>query len=384
MIGHENGSASGPAAVRDVEDAVVVRLQALAAHLDCDPDPAYRARTRARLVAMAAVRTPEPARGPLRDRLRAVRAVDRSPSRWRGRITAGLAGAAVGVTALAALVAVAAGAGPGDALYGLKRGTEQTQLALAGSSRGQTLLELAGTRLDEVARLAGGGDAALVTQTLRTMDEQTTEGAALLTAHAVRTGDARTLDALTEWTAAQSAGLDAVGPEVPAGAGPAHADSVDLLDELAVRATGLRAALQCPSGPVTVGEDALGPVPSACPAASPPVVPDGSPAPALPVPGTPPDAGTPSDAGPPPAAVSTAPAPPSPPEPVGVPPRPTRSSDPHGGAAPPPVPDGAPLPRTVPVEPLPEDPPTLGEPTVPALPAAPLSVCSPPLTVGQC
>ena len=46
--------------VRDREDAVVARLHALAPHLDGEPDPAFRAATRARLVAMAAVRTPAP------------------------------------------------------------------------------------------------------------------------------------------------------------------------------------------------------------------------------------------------------------------------------------------------------------------------------------
>ena len=76
---------------------------------------------------------------------------------------------------------------PGDVLYGLKRGTEQTQLALAGDARGQTLLDFASTRLDEVRALvdearprcrppgadgsagtvlAAGADPALVIETL--------------------------------------------------------------------------------------------------------------------------------------------------------------------------------------------------------------------------
>ena len=39
---------------------VVAALHRLAPHLDGEPDPAFRAATRARLVAMAAVRSPEP------------------------------------------------------------------------------------------------------------------------------------------------------------------------------------------------------------------------------------------------------------------------------------------------------------------------------------
>ena len=50
--------------VRDRDDLVVARLQQLAPHLDGEPDPAFQATTRARLVAMAAVRSPAPSRCP--------------------------------------------------------------------------------------------------------------------------------------------------------------------------------------------------------------------------------------------------------------------------------------------------------------------------------
>src|SRR3954469_9856885 len=177
---------------------VVARLHALAPHLDGEPDPDFRAATRARLVAMAAVRTPDPAPVPRVRRLLSPRAADSAPSRWRTRLTAGLAGAALGVTAVAAVVAVAAGTGPGDLLYDVKRGTEQTQLALAGDSRGQTLLDLAGTRLAELQELAGA-DPGLVISTLATMDDQTTEGASWLTTRAVETGSDEPLTHLSHW-----------------------------------------------------------------------------------------------------------------------------------------------------------------------------------------
>ena len=82
--------------------------------------------------------------------------------------------------------------GPATSLYGLKRGTEETQLALAGDARGQTLLDFARTRLHELEELAGSGvsalpaagaaagrlavlaadvDPALVLETLATMDD---------------------------------------------------------------------------------------------------------------------------------------------------------------------------------------------------------------------
>src|SRR4051794_25606653 len=135
---------------------MVARPRRLAALLHGEPYPAFRAPTRARLVAMAAVRIPAPDPAPW---LRGLVA-GRSSVRGRARLTTGLAGAALTVTALAGLVAVADGARPGDVLYKLKRGTEQTQLALAGDSRGRTLPDLAGTRLDQLDSPVGEGGSA--------------------------------------------------------------------------------------------------------------------------------------------------------------------------------------------------------------------------------
>ncbi|MGY1721648.1 DUF5667 domain-containing protein [Blastococcus sp. SYSU DS0533] len=381
MIQPEDGSAlAGPG----TGAAVVARLEALADQLDTAPDPQYRSRARARLVAMAAVRTPEPATRPLRRRLLAARAVDRPPSRWRGRITAGLAGAAVGVTGLAALVAVAAGAQPGDPLYDLKRGTEQTQLALAGDSRGHTLLELAGTRLGELTLLLGAGDPVLVERTLHTMDEHTTQGAGLLTGQAVQGGDTAPLDTLSRWTAEQSGGLAALAGDVPAGAAPAYGRSTDLLRALATRVEALREALRCTAGPAVVGDDALGPVPGVCPADSPVTVVEEPPAvvppEAAPSPDVPPSAGPPAPAVPsaPPAPGSTL---------AGEPQGPGRDVPPSTA---PPTPSGLPRPP-VPSLPQPERPGTGSSttrtpPPVVAVPLpGPLQVCLPPLiTVGEC
>ncbi|WP_051005088.1 DUF5667 domain-containing protein [Blastococcus saxobsidens] len=385
MIRHDDDAApAGPTAVRDPETAVVARLQALSTQLDGEPDPAYRARARARLVAMAAVRTPEPARHPLRDRLLAARAVDRAPSRRRGRITAGLAGAAVGVTGLAALVAVAAGAGPGDPLYDLKRGTEQTQLALAGDNRGQTLLELARTRLEELRALADDRNAALVRQTLQTMDAQTAEGAALLTGDAVRTGDPESLDALAAWTAEQSTGLGALRGEVPADAGQDYADSAALLDALTARAAGLRTALACSTGPATVGDDDLGPVPGLCLTDAPPPVAGESPAAPEPAPAVP---GTTTDPGSPPAADPGSPARPSTPArgTVGAPTVPGQTGRPSEAVPPPAGGILTPLPD-LPLGESTADTNSPSRPPVVAVPApAPLSICVPPLvTFGDC
>jgi hypothetical protein len=272
------------------DDMMVARLRRLASLLDGEPDPAFRAATRARLVAMAAVRTPAPEPAPW---LRGLVA-GRASVRRRARLTTGLAGAALTVTALAGLVAVADGARPGDVLYELKRGTEQTQLALAGDSRGRTLLDLAGTRLDELESLVGeggsalpaaspagpgdatvsatGAEAALVLQTVETMDAQTREGAIWLTDHAVRTSAAAPLDVLAEWATGQADGLSALQDLVPDAAAEAVGRSLTLLAEIGARADGLQAALDCPTGPAVDGTDGLGPVPVPCsaPASAPP------------------------------------------------------------------------------------------------------------------
>ncbi len=297
MTTHESNAAPTRRAARrgDEQDArVVTMLQELAPRLDVEPDPGYRRAARQRLVAMAAVRTPEPVRPSRLRRLVAARAVDAPAGRWRTRVTAGLAGAALTVTALAALVALATGAGPGDVLYGVKRGTEQTRLALAGDSRGQALLDLARTRLDELADL--DRDAALVGSTLSTMDDQTAEGASWYLSRTLDTSDAAPLDRLSRWTTEQSAQLDALSAGLPPGAADDVAASQGLLDAVAQRVDGLRVALDCPGGPQQAGTDRLGPVPGDCrpDLAAPPT----SPVPTSPVPSDPAPGGAPPQGGP--------------------------------------------------------------------------------------
>jgi hypothetical protein len=379
------------------EDMAVAALHRLALSLDGEPDPDFRAATRVRVVAMAAVRTSAPAPASALQRLLAARASDRPPVRWRARLTAGLAGAALTVTALAALVAVADGAGPGDALYDLKRGTEQTQLALAGDSRGQTLLGFASIRLDELETLvtdgttalpaatptdpaggtvsAAGADPGLVLGTLRTMDEQTQQGAVWLTARAIATEDARPLEDLAEWAARQAGGLAALEGLVPDAAADAVGRSLTLLAQVGARTGGLEAALTCPAGPAVDGSDDLGPVPASC--AAPEVTPPGTTGGGATDPGT----GRPSG--------STAPEVTTPALPT-VPPSavPTTTGPSIGGGSgalptpvlpTPPTPGGGLLPT------LPSMAPTApSSPTIQLPPVGPVSVCLPPLAIGNC
>ncbi|MGY1684005.1 DUF5667 domain-containing protein [Geodermatophilus sp. SYSU D00867] len=364
---HDAAGASRRASARRREAALEDRLRALAVDLDDEPAPDFRAATRARLVAMAAVRSPEPAPepGPRRglSRLRAARPAPGRPA-WRSRLTAGVAGAALAVTALGSLVALSTDAEPGDALYALKRGTEQTQLALAGDERGLTLLEFATTRLQELGDLVEDGAATppadLVVDTLATMDAQTTEGAALVLTQAVAGRDAAPLAVLAGWAEDQGSGLAGLQDALPADAGTAATRSLEVVSEVGTRAAELRTALDCPAGPAVSGADRFGPLPVACGATpAPPTAGSGTTAPAPAGPGAP----TPDQ----PAAPSTQPAPPpagsgttapssAPPAPStgGGPAAPTGSgggSVPTGGTAPttaPPVPGGG-----LPLPPLP-------------------------------
>ena len=263
------GAGAPASTATDDDQALIGRLTTLAPALDGEPDPDWQAGTRARLVAMAAVRTPGPAHVPPLRRLLARREGRRTP--WRSRLTAGLAGAAVAVTGAAAVVSLSADARPGDTLYGFKRGTEQTQLALAGDARGRTLLGFASTRLEELsAVLPDDPSPDLVADTLATMDGQTADGAAWLAQRALDTGTSAPLDELSGWSDAQSEGLTAVRGEVPAAAAGDVVNSALLLARIDDRVDALRVALDCPSGPATDGSDALGPVPLPCAPPAPP------------------------------------------------------------------------------------------------------------------
>jgi Domain of unknown function (DUF5667) len=300
---------------------------------------------------MAAVRTPAPTGRRTPAVLRRLLAGRDAPvPAWRTRLTAGLAGAALTVTVLGGLLAGAQGAGPGDLLYGVKRGGEQTRLALAGDpDRGLTLLRYASTRLDEVSRLAAGPDAGLVPDTLGTMDRQTTQGTADLTSRAVERADPGLLGTLAGWAGRQRDGLAALTGAVPPAVRDELATSVRLVSDVAARGTALRAALACAGGPATAGSDELGPVPAPC-------------APAAP------------DAAPRPGGTGTAPGSSSPPSPAGP-------------AAPVPGPDGAPPPApadggTAPGSPAPSAPSSGAPPLIevplplPSLPGVPTT--SPP------
>ncbi|SCL20440.1 hypothetical protein GA0070616_1977 [Micromonospora nigra] len=256
--------------VRSRADDELVRLVAVGRRFSTDPppaevDPDFRTGLRAMLLATAeregigapagVTGQPSTGRGPLLPAATARRA------RARGAILVGIAAGAVAVSGISA---ASENAVPGDALYGMKRGTERAQLALTSSdvSRGQLFLGFARTRLGEAAELRG--DAVGFDTVLDDMDADTRQGVRLLTGAAAQRSDPAALDAVDTFLDGQRRAVGALAD----GASRAERDrarrSLALLDAIDRRAAALRAAIAC-GLPASTGSDALGPTPAGCP-----------------------------------------------------------------------------------------------------------------------
>ncbi|QJY46305.1 DUF5667 domain-containing protein [Pseudonocardia broussonetiae] len=182
------------------------------------------------------------------------RAASRPPSRGLRRRFA-----MVGAATMVALVAIVTAGNfasrnalPGDALYAMKRISEDTGLAFTfdDTERAQRYLALATTRLDEVERLvqagaaAGSADPALLAAAMHDFDESTGEGSRMLLSTEDASG-APALGDLRTWAAEQAARLSLLRSSLP---DPAVADadtSLALLDRLVGRTEALEARSSC-------------------------------------------------------------------------------------------------------------------------------------------
>ncbi|HEX6873221.1 MAG TPA: DUF5667 domain-containing protein [Micromonosporaceae bacterium] len=144
---------------------------------------------------------------------------------------------------------------PGNPLYQVKRSQERAQVALAGSdlSRGQLLLELARTRLNEARRVGEPHRGRVLTD----MNTHTRNGATLLLLAAVQHHDPENLNVVLRFVAQQRERLDAVNQVSVQRSG-----SLDVLDDIEQRAQQLRSGLDHDCG--MDGMDELGPVPLPC------------------------------------------------------------------------------------------------------------------------
>lgn len=170
---------------------------------------------------------------------------------------------------------------PGDTLYGLKRASEQVQLATAGSAtaKAHDYLDFAATRVQEVRELlqragtsaegrgpqaAGGVDAntaQLIASNLSSADSDVKSATSLLGKQAIAQKSAAPLDTLTKWAPGQLARLRAVNAAMPSASLQQRVDSSSNLVATAVqRVTALAPDLGC-SCLSDADSDSLGPVP---------------------------------------------------------------------------------------------------------------------------
>lgn len=231
--------------------ALATALRAMPAASPARPE--FRDALRQRLMAVAAVQgVGEVAQSPAAK-------VRELGSTWRfQRRMAVVAGSAAALTAFAGVGLGASRSLPGDPFYGVKRASEDVQLAatFGEEAKGKRHLEFARTRLGEVEALAGRSSAltdfmpgaagalgplstqaksSTIVATLRDMDEETRAGSDALVGVALSTGSAEPLEALDAFTQEQFSDLKDVLPALPQDARARARMSLALLNAVATR-----------------------------------------------------------------------------------------------------------------------------------------------------
>jgi hypothetical protein len=230
----EGGSTGsiGTSSYADLLEVVGV-LQATPAPV---PDPTFVADLRERLLieaesvltAAAADRAKTDARLQLRV------ATPRAKSRNR-RLAAVISGVTL-VGATATMAVAAQSALPGDGLYPLKRGIENThaELTFDRAARGRVLLGDAATRLSEATALSREDTAGStrVADTLNAFTQQATAGSDLLVADYQATGDQSSITAVRTFTATSMARLHVLQAMVPPSADDQLLQAAQVLDQV--------------------------------------------------------------------------------------------------------------------------------------------------------
>jgi hypothetical protein len=242
------------------------------------PAPEFRDALRQRLMAVATVQgigQPESA-------MARVRAAGITWN-YQRRVSI-VAGAAAAATAIAGVGIGASRSLPGDAFYGVKRATENVQLALTTGqeAKGKRHLEFARTRLHEVESLVGQNSAltdfipgrvgaighlssaaktSTIVATLKDMDAETRAGASDLIEAYKDSGSVEPLRALDTFTHDQFSDLRDVVPALPTEAQPRAARSLSLLAAVSdqTRAAALGSAGTSTGGAGSAGQPSESP-----------------------------------------------------------------------------------------------------------------------------
>jgi hypothetical protein len=276
-------------------DPRVRELVTALAGLEVAPPPAadFRAELRAQLVAVTPRLVEEGERsGPASTRIDPGAATARSPERDRRpvrrpvRLVKPLIAAACVLGAFVLLlggaVLLSQHALPGDALYGLKRASENTEYGLTGGAvdKGKLKLDFAARRIGEVGDLLPSAGAmapgvgavadsgqisdrtsSLVRTTLGSADDDIRSAAQLLGGAAVRGNDPGPLKAVIGWAPGQLEAMRSITARIPAGSLHDRAvQTLSLVKAADQRAATLRTELGC-SCLGSTGTDALGPLP---------------------------------------------------------------------------------------------------------------------------
>ena len=231
----------------------VARMAALAAALEharpaTGPAPAFRDALRNRLLAETAVRKPW---------FEGVRAawIERNARMRRSfRFVFANAVAAVVLLAGGSIMAVAQESVPGDWDYFAKRWHEDARLLItrAPEPRAYLQMDLARERLDEVRELVNRAspNPDHYATALNDMDARTLDATRILLELFGQTADQVPLDRLTKFAIAQKQGLEVLVDRLPAGARPQARDSIDILERVSERVTGIMGGCICPANPL--------------------------------------------------------------------------------------------------------------------------------------
>ncbi|MEX2557062.1 MAG: DUF5667 domain-containing protein [Actinomycetota bacterium] len=217
------------------------------------PAPAFRNALRNRLVAETAVRRPW---------FEGVRAgwIERNARMRRSfRFVFANAVAAAMLLAGGSIMAVAQDSVPGDWDYFAKRLHEDARLLVtrAPEPRADLQMQLARTRLNEVRELISRSETNVehYTTALNDMDFRTLDATKLLIGVYGDTSDRIPLDRLIKFAVAQRQGLEVLVDRLPAGARPQARDSIDILERVSERVTGIMGGCLCPANPLLPGQN---------------------------------------------------------------------------------------------------------------------------------
>lgn len=239
--------------LRQEAPADVARFARLAQALESvrpgtGPAPDFRNALRNRLIAEAALKQS------WFDRV-AERWVERNMRLRRNfRVVFAAGVAALVLLAGGSIFAVADKAVPGDWNYWAKRARENAHLLItrADVPRAYFEMDLARERLEEVRELVNRSEnrEGLFRQALDDMDAKTLDATSLLVGYYRKHNRSLVLDRLAQFAVAQKNGLEALVDRMPPGARSPARDSIDILNLVSSRVTGILGGCLCPANPL--------------------------------------------------------------------------------------------------------------------------------------